>query len=119
MKIILTILLLASVASATPMTVADYLTQQPQSPAQGSLLVSIDSVDCDCEHKAVWWPWLLPVAGVPLLFIHRGAETPPPTVVVAPTPQPTTPVPEPATWVLFGAGCLVMIIRQRRRRCPQ
>jgi hypothetical protein len=61
---------------------------------------------------------LLALAGIPLLFLGGGEDTPPneffpnPT----PTPPPQTPIPEPATLLLLGSGLAALGARTRRRR---
>lgn len=64
------------------------------------------------------WP-LLALAGIPLLFIPGGNDTPPPTVLPTPTPPPPAAVPEPATILLFGSGLMALGAGARRRRAHQ
>ena len=100
---------------------------------------------CDCGEIVLpgggfglpLWP-LLGLAAVPLLFLNSSNSgegnppinvpsitptptvptTPTPTVPTTPTPPPPpgTPIPEPATLLLFGSGMLAMGASTRRRR---
>src|SRR5689334_6504266 len=112
MKVILTILLFTSIASAAPITITDYLAQEKP---QGSILSSIDVSGCSCDHKSVWWPWLLPAAGIPFLFIHRDK-----TEIVSIKPpvfepiKPPKPVPESGTLVLGLLGIGGLLVRRRK-----
>ena len=110
MKTVLVLLLFTSIASAAPVTITDYLAQEKP---QGSLLSSIDISGCDCGRR-VWWPWLLPAAGIPFLFIHR--DKPEITVVKPPVFEPIKPpkpVPESSTLVLALIGIGGLLWRKR------
>ena len=64
----------------------------------------------------------LALAGIPLLFIPHGSDTP--EIPTGPTPPPTPPppppqVPEPATLLLMGTGLAALGAGARRRRAAQ
>jgi len=97
--------------------------------------IGVDSIEdaivegtvCDCGEILLpaagipKWPWLF-LAGIPLIFIHGGDDTPGCAVcdtIVTPTPTPTprliTETPEPASLFLFGTGLVVFAGGLRRR----
>jgi PEP-CTERM motif len=85
---------------------------------------------CDCgeiippvtPHRFPKLPFLA-LAGIPLLFIPHGSNTP--EIPTQPTPPPPTPpptppqVPEPATLLLMGTGLAALGAGARRRRAAQ
>lgn len=73
---------------------------------------------CDCGEIArpggfPKWP-LLALAGIPFIFLCCNGDTPPP-----PNGPPETPIPEPATLLLFGSGLMAVGASVRRRRRNQ
>lgn len=65
---------------------------------------------------------LLALAGIPLLFLGGGDNDSPPgdfVIIPPPTPVPETPIPEPATLLLFGSGLAALGAGARRRRAAR
>ncbi|MGI9104837.1 MAG: PEP-CTERM sorting domain-containing protein [Pyrinomonadaceae bacterium] len=65
---------------------------------------------------------LLALAGLPLLFLGGGDDSTPPgdfVIIPPPTPIQETPIPEPATLLLFGSGLAALGAGARRRRAAR
>ncbi len=98
--------------------------QTPQGQAGNVEVIQLGDVTgtvCDCGeilalpgHSFPKLPFLA-LAGIPLLFIPHGGNTPP-KVFPTPPPPPTAPVPEPATLLLLGSGLAAFGAGARRRR---
>ena len=87
-------------------------------------LGDVQGTICDCGEipglpGGIGFPKLplLALAGIPLLFLGGGDDTTLTEVIRNPTPTtPETPIPEPATLLLFGSGLAALGARARRRR---
>lgn len=114
------ILLFASTARATPVTIEELLSQDPQRPT-GTVTI-IESQDCCSEKKGVpWWPVLFAGAAIPFAFI--GNERPPEIIVppiTSPTPNATPQaVPESSTFALALIGLVGLFFLRGDARLPK
>lgn len=115
MKILRTsivVLLLTTAVRAAPVTIEEFLAQDPQQPT-GTVTI-IETQEC-CEDKAgvPWWPFLF-AGAIPLAFIDRGNDQP--EILIPPTSSSTPePVPEPSTLSL-GLLAVVGVFVWRKRR---
>lgn len=112
LRLLIAILLLTTAVRAAPVTIEEFLAQDPQQPT-GTVTI-IETQEC-CEDKAgmPWWPFLF-AGAIPLAFIDRSDDHP--EILIPPTTSPTPEsVPEPSTLSL-GLLTVAGIFVWRRRR---